>query len=97
MRAAGEDHLQRLAAPDHARQPLRAAAAGDDGEVDLGQAQARVRRSDADVAGQRQLQAATEAVAADGRDDRLPAAVHRAAEVEPPAALAEDGWAPAAR
>ena len=42
---AGQDHLERLAATDHARQPLGAAAARDDGEVDLGEARAaRPRR-----------------------------------------------------
>src|SRR5205823_724337 len=54
---AGEDHLERLAAPHQAREPLRAAASGDDGEVDLGQSQLRVLRRDPDVAGQRELAA----------------------------------------
>src|SRR6185503_10330321 len=66
------------------------AAAGDDGEVDLGEAQARVGGGDADVAGQRQLEAAAEGVAADGGDDRLRAALHQGAELHAPAVLAED-------
>jgi hypothetical protein len=88
---AGEDHLERLAASHEPRQPLRAAAARDDGQVDLGEPELRVFGGDADVAGQGQLEAAAEGVAADRRDDRLGAPIHLAAEVHAPPRLAELG------
>ena len=67
--AAGEAQLLGPARPDEAGQPLRAAAAGDDAEEDLGLAEHGPRAGDAVVAGQRQLAAAAEGVAADGGDD----------------------------
>src|SRR5262249_9534605 len=85
----GEDQLQRLAATDQTRQPLRSPAARDDGEVHLGETEARVLARDPDVAGERQLEAATEAVAADGRDNWLPAAIHGLPEVQALARFAE--------
>ena len=54
---------------DEAGQPLRAATAGDDPEQDLGLAEHGPRPGDAVVAGQGQLAAAAEGVAADGGDD----------------------------
>ena len=57
-RVAGEVHLERLARPDQPRQPLGAAEAGDDPEVDLGLAEERRLGGDAHVAGHRQLAAA---------------------------------------
>ena len=61
---AGEAHLLRPADADGARQPLRAAAAGDDAEQDLRLTEHGLLRGDPVVAGQRQLAAATERVAA---------------------------------
>ena len=54
--------------PTSAGQALRAAAAGDDAEQDLGLAEHGLSPSDAVVAGERQLAAAAEGVAADGGD-----------------------------
>jgi hypothetical protein len=68
---AGQDQPHRLARTDHAREPLRAAAARDDPEVDLRLPQARGVRGDAQVAGQRQLAPAAEREAVDHRDHRL--------------------------
>ena len=55
---------------DDARQALRAAGAGRDGQSDLGQAETRALGADADVAGERQLQPAAEGVALDRGDGR---------------------------
>src|SRR5690606_5867750 len=44
---AGQDHLERTAAAYQPLEPDRAAVAGDDAELDLGQAEARVGRRDA--------------------------------------------------
>ena len=65
----GQAQLLGPARPDEAGQPLRAAAAGDDPEQDLGLTEHGPRSGDAVVAGQRQLAAAAEGVAADGGDD----------------------------
>src|SRR6266540_6308003 len=67
----GQDHLERLAAPHEAGESLRAAAARNDREVDLGQPELRILRGDPDVAGQRELEPAAQREAADGGDDRL--------------------------
>ena len=57
---------------DEPRQPLRAAEAGDDPELDLGLAEARRCGRDAQIARHRQLAAPAEREAVDGgdRDDR---------------------------
>ena len=66
------DELQGLLDADRARQPLRAAGARDDAELDLGQAQlAHVLGRDAVVAAERQLQPAAQRRAVDGRHHRL--------------------------
>ena len=49
---AVEKHLHRRTAADDPRQPLRAAPAGDDTQLDLGLAEFGVTAGDADVAGQ---------------------------------------------
>ena len=58
---------------DEARQPLRAAGAGDEAELHLGQAELRLRvvGGDAVVAGERPLEAAAQAGAVDGGHHRL--------------------------
>ncbi len=66
--AAGHDQLLAPRRPDEAGQALRAAAAGDDAEQDLGLAEHGPLGRDAVVAGQRQLAAAPEGVATDGGD-----------------------------
>ena len=56
--------------PDQARQPLGAAEAGDDPELDLGLAEDRRLGGDPHVAGHRQLAAAAEGERVDGGDRR---------------------------
>ena len=69
--AAGQDHVHRLGLADRARQPLRAADAGDDAELDLGLAELGVVGGDDDVAQHGELAAAAERKARHRRDDRL--------------------------
>ena len=77
-RVAGRVHLQRLGRADEPREPLRAAEAGDDPEVDLGLPERGGERGEPDVAGHRQLAAAAEREAVDGGDRHRPRALHRA-------------------
>ena len=70
-RIARQDHRQRLLDADQARQALRAARAGDEAELDLGQAEPRAGRGDAEMAAQRQLEPAAERRAVHRRDGRL--------------------------
>src|SRR6185369_10760287 len=60
--AAGEDQVQRRRHADQARQPLRAAEAGDQAELHLGEAELRllVLAGQAPVAAERELEAAAE-------------------------------------
>src|SRR5205085_10350206 len=58
--------------PDRARQPLRAARAGDDPEAGLGLAEARRLGGDDQVARHGELAAAAEAVARHRGDERRP-------------------------
>ena len=69
--AAGQDQLLGVADVGRAGEPLGAAPAGDDPEVDLGLAEVGVLGREPDVAGQRHLAAAAERVAVDGGDRRL--------------------------
>ena len=84
--AAGQHELHRPLLAEHARQPLGAAAAGDDPEGDLGLAEDGRLGGDDHVAGQRQLAAAAERVAGDRGDQRRLASRRGAART--PAA----GW-----
>ncbi|MPL85440.1 hypothetical protein SDC9_31408 [bioreactor metagenome] len=69
--AAGQMHVHRLRLADEAGQPLRAAHAGDDAEVDLGLAELGVLGGDDEIAHHRQLAAAAERIARHRRDHRL--------------------------
>ena len=69
--AAGEDQLLGHAQAADAGQPLRAAPAGDDPEVDLRLTELRAARRIADVARERELATAAEREAVQGRDRRL--------------------------
>ena len=69
--AAGQDQVHRLGLADRARQPLRAADAGDDAELDLRLAELGVVGGDDEVALHRELAAAAERKAGDRRDHRL--------------------------
>src|SRR5581483_7857318 len=69
--AAGEDQLLRDPQAADAREPLRAAPAGDDAERDLGLPQPRATRGVAKVAAERELAAAAEREAVDRGDRRL--------------------------
>ena len=75
-----EQHLQRVRRRHEPRDPLRAAAAGEEADLDLRQADPRLVAvgGDAVVAGERQLEAAAHADAVDRDGDRL------AAGLEPP-------------
>ena len=77
-----EQHLQRVAGLHQARDALRAAGAGKQPDLDLGQADAgRVGvRHDAVMAGERQLEGAAEADAVDRRGERLAAGLEPAVE-----------------
>ena len=70
-RIAGQDRVHRRFRTDQSRQALRAAAARQQADLDLGQAHRRARRRDAIVAGERELESAAECGAVDRRDDRL--------------------------
>ncbi len=70
-RIAGNDHLHRLLRTDQPRQALSAARARQQAELDLGQADPRSRDGDAEMAGQRQLEAAAQGGAVQCGDDRL--------------------------
>ena len=70
--APAQDEVDRAARAEQPRQPLRTAAAGQDAERDLGQTDAVVSRlRDADVARERELEAAAHRVAVHGGDHRL--------------------------
>ena len=84
-RVAGEVEQQRAPEPDEPRQALRAAAAGDEAELDLRLPELRVLRRDADVAAHRELEAAAEAEPVDRRDERRARRVHPRAELLDPA------------
>ncbi|MBV8480608.1 MAG: enoyl-CoA hydratase/isomerase family protein [Actinobacteria bacterium] len=68
--APGEDHVHGERLADGAREPLRAAGAGEHTEVDLGLAELRRLGRDDQVAEHRQLAAASETEAGHRRDDR---------------------------
>src|SRR5438874_13157255 len=69
-RAAGQDHLGSARLADEARQPLRPAIAGDEAELDLGEAELCGRQCQAKGAGERQLEPAAKGIAVDQRDRR---------------------------
>ena len=68
---AGHQQQHGALAADQARQFLRAAAAGQDADLDFGQAEAGALAGDDDVGAQRQLQPAAERKAFDRGDHRL--------------------------
>jgi hypothetical protein len=70
-RRARDDHVGRHLERDDARQSLRAAGAGQDAELDLGQRDLRAGSGHAKMAAKRQLEAAAHRNAVDRRDDRL--------------------------
>ncbi len=80
-RRAGGDHLERLLGADDARQALRAAGAGQQAELDLGQAELRARHGDAVVGDERDLEPAAQRGAVDRGDDGLGAVLDRRLDV----------------
>ena len=72
-----EDQVHRLGLADRAGQPLRAADARNDAELDLGLAELGVVGGDDEVALHRELAAAAERKARDRRDHRLAARAMR--------------------
>ena len=67
-RVADHVHLERLVHAHQPRQALGSAEAGNDPELDLGLTEQRRARDDPHVASHRQLAAAAEGEAVDGRD-----------------------------
>ncbi len=78
--AAGEDHLDGPVFADQPGEALGTARAGDDGERRLRQPEPGVLRGETDVAGHRELAAATESVAVHGGDGGLLEALDLVAE-----------------
>ena len=74
---AGDDHRQRGLDPHDAGKALRAARAGQDAQLHLGQAQLRRGHGDAVMAAQRNLQPAAQSGAVDRGDDGLGAILDR--------------------
>ncbi len=81
---AAQDHVHRQRLADGAGQPLRAAGAGNDPEPGLGLAELRRLGGDDQVARHRELAAAAEAVARDGRDERRPEPADRVPALDSP-------------
>ena len=75
--ATGGHHLERLGDADQAGEALRAAGAGQQAEVDLGQAELRRVDGDAVVRAERDFEAATECGAVDRGDHRDRGVLHR--------------------
>jgi hypothetical protein len=69
--ARGHDQLLGASEADHGWQAGRAADIGDDPELDLGQAEARVAGGDPQIAAERHLQRAADTGTVDLADDRL--------------------------
>ncbi len=70
-RIAGDDHLERLFRSDQARQALGAAGAGQQAELDLGEADTRAGDGNPEMAGERQLEPTPECGPVQGGDHRL--------------------------
>ena len=81
-RIAGQDHRHRLVEADEARQALGAAGAGDQAELDLGQAEPCARRRHPEMAAERDFEAAAERRAVHRGDHRLFARLDRRDHVE---------------
>ena len=75
--AAEEDHLLRARLADDAPEPLRAAGARDDAERRLGQPELHVRRGDAQIADERELETAAERDAVERGDHGLRRPIER--------------------
>ena len=67
----GEQHLERDAAGEETGEPLGAARAGQQAELDLGHTEARAIGGDPEIARERELEPAAEGGAVDGGDRRL--------------------------
>ena len=75
-----DDHVERSLEADGARQALGAAGTGKDAQLHLRQRNLSVRRRDAEMAAERELQAAAHAKARDGGEHRLVAGLDHADE-----------------
>src|SRR5439155_20529545 len=67
----GEDHFERSAAPDEARQALGAAGEREQAHRDFGNREAGALCGDSNVAGERELQAGADGLALKSADDGL--------------------------
>ena len=76
-RIAADDHLDREFRADRARQALRAAGTRQQAELHFGQAEPGVLGGDAEMAAERDLEAAAERGAVNRGDDRLRRVLHR--------------------
>ena len=96
--AAGDDHVERRFRADQPRQALRAAGAGQDADLHLGQTDLGARHRDPVMAGERGFEPAAQRIAMDRGDHRLVALVHHVVVAaagrrrrRPPAELADIG------
>ena len=78
---AGQDHVERAFDPEQTRQPLGAARARQQSQLDLGQAEPRVLVHDAIVTAERELETAAERNARDRGDDGFRRALERVDEL----------------
>ena len=70
-RGTGEQHLERDAAGEETGEPLGAACAGQQAELDLGHTESRAVGGDPEIARERELEPTAERGAVDGGDRRL--------------------------
>ena len=76
-----QDHRQRLCHADQPRQPLRAAGAGNEPELDFRKAEPRAGRGDAKMAAERDLKPAAERGAMQSRDHGLRHRIERSDDI----------------
>ncbi len=86
-RIAGDDHLERLLGANQARQALRAAGAGQQAELDLGQPDAGAGDGNPEMAGERQLEAAPQCRPVQCGDHRLRHSLDRSDDLAEPRRL----------
>ena len=83
MGSPGQDHLRGERGTDDGGKPLRTAATGQAADADLGQGEARAGSGNPQVAGESELEPATEGQAVDGGNHRLAELVQRLDDARP--------------